>query len=1516
MKKLQHLKQRITALGLVAIMSATGLFGAVEAARPRPRAYSVGNKAPETQKVELSFDSNNRNETIIRGDLIQVNASNTKDRVEQNPPIYLYSQTVGNPGNKNDLFDIAAPDKSIINIRPKSKKELGSEEAAVGSYELRSNYGDMAWKADQAFLKGSNINGEFVLLDDSGKNGFNILANSEMTIQYDGHGFKIEGEPTGAFRTFEKNKVTVEKYDAGSGTGSALEKWVLVFYEKSGEVEMSRRVEFTPHYQAEVKNEDTTDDPDDTKVVYNLPVGSEYQILYTYSPSYTLTLTVKDPAEVLQERAEACIDSDLKKNEFVKPQNEGDSDQFITGNIDLKNMTTRYHQDIRLTWTWEPENPEDANVVSISQEGKKGFSLARVSRKEKDVKGNLVVSAAFVTSKLNEDVPNGCITKKMPITIHGKGIPASIKEITGYVGSLSGQDQPKVLKKAEEEKLPSLVQMDVYDNKVEGAQETEHPHMVAFQINMGKENGLAKQMKIELLQADGEPYTGDGVTAVLSAGGEDQEYALNSVFDNSKGSGAQDVTLKLFAKSETKRLLLRFRFYVQGPGSAYREELSAQCEVPLDVMDTTPSKVAKLEDLIIRNNGKTIENFTFDKTGETEEYHVELPYRLNDKDGETMQLTLRPETIKDCSNIVGVTVYTKDKASALYGEADEQSGWPDKATMKKEWKENDAEGKPSLNSGETLNVEIRPDQQLKVEFKVRAQHPQFTKTYTIYLYRALPSDDASLKELHIKDEAGKEYLSGFSADKNEYTVTVPYGTKYLQVQQVTNQEAAILQTSEPQLAKREGKNKDKPEWMNLQEITPEQPGTLKLTILAEDGKATRTYTVTVNKDVPDEESRLQSLDITGVNGGKVTVEPAFHSDMAEGDYYEVRVPFAVDTLKLTAQPMSPLATMELLYHSLAADGTEDVMQDVQVEMNATNAFDVPLPIIRDPKAYFAATITVTAEDGATKTVYPLHIFREPPKKIATLENLAVQDSVTHLDVQKVPDSNYYFETEKYDYEVSVPYEMETLTFTPTATPDMGIRKITVDGTVTKDGNESRPCKIDATKPTSIVITVYPEDPDEKIAPPQEYTVTVTRRPPSSEARLEKLVLENGENMKPDFLPDTLTYEVDVKLGAEGLIVDALPAHPYATMKINGLPVEQGEKSELIKFLEVEGEVAIEVTAQDGVTVLTYLIKVTDQNKIERTNNADLKSLRVVGDGVDGVMTPKFTPAVTEYDVAVTEETYDVQLYPVVDDPLATMKVYAGSKEIGDQKGNFRAAIIDGENTFKVEVTSPDRSATKEYNIKVYRNEEEKMNVLKPITVEDVNYDLSDPIVVDISKYGRVTAPVLIKLRDEYPDKTIVFEGNDYSLSMHGWELSKNIPETEIYDFRLKFECDEIPEVEQLIGADPSNAGMQVVHLHFAHHGDLPAPTTLMLSLGQIYGNKTIYWHYYNKERDRIDYYGSVSSNQRGTIALKMTHMSHYIATVPHSIVGAEDRSGQIGLAPTNGGPLSGSGKPNPNTGVR
>ena len=131
--------------------------------------------------------------------------------------------------------------------------------------------------------------------------------------------------------------------------------------------------------------------------------------------------------------------------------------------------------------------------------------------------------------------------------------------------------------------------------------------------------------------------------------------------------------------------------------------------------------------------------------------------------------------------------------------------------------------------------------------------------------------------------------------------------------------------------------------------------------------------------------------------------------------------------------------------------------------------------------------------------------------------------------------------------------------------------------------------------------------------------------------------------------------------------------------------------------------------------------------------------------------------------------------------------YGGTRSIGDYNGNYSASGQDGENQFSIVVTSSaGETYTKTYNISVFRNDEENMKNLTPLDVEDIDFENSgDVILIAIDEYPRVNANVFAELK-KYPEKTIIFQGNDYSIEFKASDLTRVVPQQEIFDFRMFF----------------------------------------------------------------------------------------------------------------------------------
>lgn len=386
-----------------------------------------------------------------------------------------------------------------------------------------------------------------------------------------------------------------------------------------------------------------------------------------------------------------------------------------------------------------------------------------------------------------------------------------------------------------------------------------------------------------------------------------------------------------------------------------------------------------------------------------------------------------------------------------------------------------------------------------------------------------------------------------------------------------------------------------------------------------------------------------------------------------------------------------------------------------------------------------------------------------------------------------------------------------------------LSSVTVDGSAISTSRPSYTTKtLTAGTAQTITVVVTAEN-----FTTRTYTIKVTREKPSTEAHLSSLKVDSL-TLKPKFNPNTLKYTLTIPEGTVGMTVTPTAVSQYATITVNEVGVKSGTASQKITPTDASSKVSIVVTAQDGKTQKTYILSVTDENLIEKSNNADLYSLSFV----TAAMSPRFKSSIKEYEVYVKDDVYSVDIIPKTANRYATVTVLNGSKEIGDHDGNYSSSLLEDETEFTIKVVSQDKSVTKKYVVTVFRGDEDKQGIYKPITVDDVNFEEEDPIRNDITKYPIVTAEVFNKLKTDYPQKSILFEGNDYTLSIKGSDMKSLISNTEKFDLSITFTPpDEENTWETITDLDSDNDNLDPVYIHFNHHGSLPAPMKFTISLG-------------------------------------------------------------------------------------
>ncbi len=997
--------------------------------------------------------------------------------------------------------------------------------------------------------------------------------------------------------------------------------------------------------------------------------------------------------------------------------------------------------------------------------------------------------------------------------------------------------------------------------------------------------------------------------------------------------------------------------------------------IDFTVTHTLPDPESRLEKLLVTAYGEKIskigENIDFgfvkstekDKYTERKEYDVELPYRAT-------SITINPTFMKP-QKLHGVNAYmviqdyrTGELKKNSLNYLSDSGRIPIKSS-------NPSEEISFADSGDI-------DKTYKITITTPSQDPRNESTYILNVTRNNASDVSTLNGLGIypyeeegdsKDNETPErnYIKNFDPNTLNYDIIVPYSTDILKFRGTKgNDQQKNLELVPPFKLETMGWfDTDPCKLKNIKRLFQDsgnldEDGALvvQVEVVSELGDVTGNkeghstiYTIHIFRESPNHDATLAALSVYDKDKNEQRIIPTFNPNT---NTYYAEVDYAVEQILLSIDPTYKKPGNIQVYRRKVEPGNllldmrdgKDVMDfpdegPLTFDIGPDNYTpEIPyFPVTGDPAQPYMLDVTKApggyelfvikvipeCEEGGREDdprnhtrLYNLQVRRKEPSHEARLKSLELKDQANS------PIKTFAFHQDEFNYSLTVPYETTGVSFTPTVL-EPHAKFVIVDGveyttnnpyTGLESGATSKVFQLPERHGVDRTYTVIVTAQDGTPTSQRQYNVTIRRAPPSSDAWLKNLTTDHTENFKPLFVPKNMDYSAEVKAGEPGVTITATANHPAATIKIDGMVVESGVASDLISLLDVKQTVTIEVTAQDGVTKKYYHIEFTNMNLVELTNNADLKNLTVNY----GLMTPKFQAAVTEYEVTVKEDTWSVDIIPRLSDDLATVRVLGGTRELGDYRGNYALALVDGENTVTVEVTSPDKTVVKNYNITIYRNDEEKLKNLEPLESEDINWEnTTNPILVKIEEYPRVGASVFNTIREEYPEKSIIFQGNDYSIRFDGKNLNRVIPQREIFDFRMTFDSPDEDAIYDLIEEREVNDDIldDVVLCYFDYHGSLPGPATFNLSLGRKYSNETLYWHYYNQERDRIDYYGSLKSNNKGTVAVSIDHFSTYIVSPTHRIAGSEDKDGvidQLGMV-SNGQDLLGSGgKLNPDTG--
>ena len=288
---------------------------------------------------------------------------------------------------------------------------------------------------------------------------------------------------------------------------------------------------------------------------------------------------------------------------------------------------------------------------------------------------------------------------------------------------------------------------------------------------------------------------------------------------------------------------------------------------------------------------------------------------------------------------------------------------------------------------------------------------------------------------------------------------------------------------------------------------------------------------------------------------------------------------------------------------------------------------------------------------------------------ATLASLSVANSTAPIAVS--PGTTNYFAVLPFQTSAAI-----TLTVNQYSSAQASYASVTVDGTpvnLNTTGTGVQTVTLAAQPNAGQNVNIVVTAPDGTTL---AYTLSITHQ--SNDATLSLVSLSSG-SLSPNFASGTFSYTATVGNSVSSVFVTAIPNEFNAAVMVNGsvirtVPLSVGNNT-----------VSIQVTSQDGTSVLAYTVTVTRQS-----NDATLSALTLS----NGSLSPSFASGTLAYTASVANAVSTVTVTPTTNDANATVTV-------NGNPATTPVPLTVGANTVTILVTAQD-GTTQSYTLAVTR----------------------------------------------------------------------------------------------------------------------------------------------------------------------------------------------------------------------